>query len=344
MNLKPLITTLGLGALTVALVALPAASAHKQDPANLEPLSLDQALARLADAETQAAQAQKAFAQTAEVEKQLARAQKALKHLDAVEDFSDDEDEDTPVIVDVGHGWLGVGVSEVSAGKVKELKLPAERGVLLGKIVPDSPAAKAGLKENDVITEINGQRVEGTEQFRRMIREIPAGRTAQFTLWRDGHSQSLNVTVGKAEPRHGTTFVSPGTFAFNMPDMSQLNGMMEFSPWFTAHPRLGIDAEDLEGDFGKFFAAPEGEGVLVRGVFPDSPAAKAGLKAGDVITSVDGDRVRTVGELREKMVEKKGEKSIKIGLLRDKAPLTLSVEIPAPAEKHVHHNSVRTNI
>jgi len=83
---------------------------------------------------------------------------------------------------------------------------------------------------------------------------------------------------------------------------------------------------------------------LVRGVFSDMPAAKAGIKVGDVITSVDGDRIRSVGELREKLVEKKSEKSIKIGIIRNKAPLTLSIEMPPPGEKQEHHTSVRTNI
>src|SRR6476646_10829486 len=65
------------------------------------------------------------------------------------------DDPDTMVFLgDEGTSWLGVESQEVTSGKAKELKLPAERGVLLGRIVPDSPAAKAGLKDNDVITEI----------------------------------------------------------------------------------------------------------------------------------------------------------------------------------------------
>jgi len=323
MNSKVLITAAGLGALAVALVALPGSSARKQDPPSPPP----QVSIQMQDAEDQ-----------------IGEVQDALNHLDIVQDFSGDGDDAQTVVVGSGHGWLGVGVSEVTAAKVKDLKLPAERGVLLGKVVPDSPAAKAGLKENDVITEINGQRVEGTEQFRRMIREIPTGRTAQVTVWRDGRAQTLNVTIGKAESHHTTTFISPGTFAFHVPEMPQLNDLMEIGPWVGGKPRLGIDAEDLEGEFGNYFGAPEGEGILVRGVFADSPAAKAGLKAGDVITSVDGDRVRSVGELREKMVEKKSAKSVKLGLLRNKAPLTLDVEIPAPQQKQEHHSSVRTNI
>src|ERR1700674_3615439 len=90
-----------------------------------------------------------------------------------------DTEEFTAELGDDGASWLGVETHEVSSGEAKELKLPAEHGAVLGKILPDSPAEKAGLKENDVVTEINGQRVEGTAQFRRIIHEIPSGRSIQ---------------------------------------------------------------------------------------------------------------------------------------------------------------------
>ncbi|HYA63036.1 MAG TPA: PDZ domain-containing protein [Candidatus Sulfotelmatobacter sp.] len=323
MNAKQVLTVLGLGALTVALVALPGTSAHKQAPSTSSSVSCSQVQQ---DAARLANDARMALVQS------------------NVADIVTGDDDDVQVFVSSDHGWLGAGISEVTADKVKEFKLPAERGVLLSKIVPDSPAAKAGLKENDVVTEINGQRVEGTEQFRRMIREIPAGRTAQFTVWRDGRAQSVSVTIGKSAPQYNTSVVSPGTFAFHIPEMPELNDLMESGPWFAGRPRLGIDAEDLQGEFGTFFGAPDGEGVLVRDVFSDSPAAKAGLKVGDVITSVDGEKIRSVGDLREKLVEKKDQKTVKLGLLRNKAPLSLSVEIPPPAKRHERHNSVRTNI
>jgi S1-C subfamily serine protease len=126
--------------------------------------------------------------------------------------------------------------------------------------------------------------------------------------------------------------------------MPQIDDLTISGPMFAGSPRLGIDAEDLDGDFGNFFGAPDGQGVLVRGVFSDSPASKAGLKVGDVIVSADGDRIHSIGDLREKLIDKHDEKTIKLGVLRNKAPLTLTVEIPPPAERHEHHNSVRTNI
>jgi len=271
-----------------------------------------------------------------------------------VQEFDDPklaDDDNFQIFMGSGGGWLGVGVSEVSADKMKALKLPEERGALLGKIVPDSPAAKAGLKENDVVLEINGQRIEGTEQFRRMIHEIPAGRTASLTVWRDGRSQNIKVAVGKQEAGNRKMFVDgPKSFAFKMPtmpampDLSGLEHLRTFSMISPGRPVLGIDAENLEGDFGNYFGAPDGEGVLVRGVFANSAAAKAGLKVGDVITSLNGERIHNASELREKLLTSHEAKSIKLGVLRNKSSVTLTVELPQQKEEEEHFLSERTNI
>ena len=267
------------------------------------------------------------------------------------DDPKDSDDDNFQMLMGSGGGWLGVGVSEVSADKVKALKLPGERGALLGKIVPDSPAAKAGLKENDVVLEINGQRIEGTEQFRRMIHEIPAGRTANLTVWRDGRSQNIKVTLGKQDTGNMKVFAGgPKSFAFKMPtmpampDLSGLEHLRTFSMISPGRPLLGIDAENLEGDFGNYFGAPGGEGVLVRGVFANSAAAKAGLKVGDVITSLNGERIHNASELREKLLTGHEAKTIKVGILRNKSELTLSVELPQQKEEEEHFLSERTNI
>jgi serine protease Do len=261
------------------------------------------------------------------------------------------DDDNFQILMGAGGGWLGVGVSEVSADKAKSLKLPEEHGALLGKIVPESPAAKAGLKENDVVLEINGQRVEGTEQFRRMIHEIPAGRSANLTVWRDGRSQSIKVTVGKQEAGNMKVFADgPKTFAFTMPtlpempDLSGLDHLRSFLTVSPGRPLLGIDAENLKGDFGNYFGAPDGEGVLVRRVFANSPAATAGLKVGDVITSLNGDRIRNASELREKLLTHHEEKSIQLGILRNKSELKLSVELPKQEWEEEHSLPERTHI
>jgi len=231
--------------------------------------------------------------------------------------------------IGMGSAWMGVAIDEVSDDKAKELKLPAVRGVLLTEVQDDSPAAKAGLKPGDVITEYDGERIEGTAAFRRMIRETPPGRTVRLTYWRDAQSQSVSVelesrrdeiqgAIQRAMPPDFVFRTGPGMF----PDMPMMMGRT---------PRLGIEAIDLSGQLGEYFGAPDGEGVLVTDVMADTPAAKAGLKAGDVITKLDGDRVHSVGELRAKLGEKHEEKSVTLTLLRRGAEMSLTVEPQQPA-------------
>ena len=251
---------------------------------------------------------------------------------------------------DEGPSWLGVETHEVTAENAKELKLPAERGVVVAGVTKDSPAAKAGLKEKDVITEVNGQRVEGAAQFRRMIHEIPAGRAAQLTVWRDGRAQTLSATLGAAEERHDKWMgATPGAFAFHMPDvqipeMPSIDWGEGMNTVLAGRPRLGIDAEDIGGQLGSFFGAPDGEGILVRNVNRGSPAEKAGLKAGDVITSCNGERVRSLGDLRQKLASQNDAKTAKIGVLRNRSDVTLSVELPARTSKTQRRIMQRTNI
>ena len=258
-----------------------------------------------------------------------------------------------------GPSFLGIEAREVTPESVKQYKLQAERGVLVGRVAPDSPASKAGVKETDVITEVDGQRVEGSTQFRRMIREIPAGRTVQLTVWRDGHAQTLSAKLDQAEELHrvmsGTV---PGSFSFRMPevevpDMPEIQAppdgpIVAFGDGdnlaFAAplHPRLGIDAEDIGGQLGSYFGVPEDEGVLIRSVKAGSAAEKAGLKAGDVITKFDGERIRSLGELREKLAAK--NETATLSLTRDKKEMTLNVELPAAPAKMRHHAAHSTNI
>ena len=352
MNKRNLFTIGGAAAFGLALVALPASPARAQKPEDSTVTRLQQKLDEL----QAKLQAQLESQQVQEAE--LAVTDALEESAQAVEEENQDPevlprvatDDLNIVIGDDGSGWLGVETHEVTADKAKELKLSAERGVVLGRIVPDSPAAKAGLKENDVVTEINGQRVEGAAQFRRMIHEIPAGRSIQLTVWRDGRTQAISATLGKSEERHHAMKMvapTPGTFAFRMPEIPEIPPM-EWNGGMLAggQPRLGIDAEDLSGQLGAFFGAPDGEGILVRDVNSGSPAEKAGVKAGDVITSLNGDRIRTVGDLREKLSAKRDDKdrTVKLGVLRNKSDISLTVELPAPAARPKRLVSRRTSI
>lgn len=355
MNKRNLLIVGGVAAFSLALIALPAAPAKSQNQNDSTVARLRQKVAEL---QAQLDGRRAALADAAKVRAELttdmalaqdlSQADQAVQELEALPEV--EQDALNMVIDDEGSSWLGVELHEVTSESAKELKLSAERGVVVGRIVPDSPAAKAGLKEKDVVTELNGQRVEGAAQFRRMIHEIPAGRSVQLTIWRDGRTQSLSVTLGKSEEgRHSFKMVTPeqGNFMFRMPEIPAIppmewNGEMLFG----GQPRLGIDAEDLSGQLGTFFGAPDGEGILVREVNSGSPAEKAGVKAGDVITSFNGERIRTLGDLREKLSAKRDdkEKTVKLGVLRNKSEVSLTVELPAPASRAKRLISRRTNI
>jgi serine protease Do len=315
------IAAAGIVALAPVLMALPGRSSAGQEPDKAEPAS-----------------------------------QKVRPGIEDFQDLLEQGPGNVEVLLDSeGPSWLGVEAREVTPENVKEYKLPAERGVVVGRVAPESPASKSGLKETDVITEVDGQRVEGAAQFRRMIREIPAGRTVQLTIWRDGHTQSISATLGKAEENHRAMLkAAPGSFAFRMPEVVEIPDMPEIPAieWDNGdmmvlpggHPRLGIDAEDINGQLGSYFGAPDGEGVLVRSVNAGSVAEKAGLKAGDVITKFNGERIRSLGELREKVAGKNDGKPAQLSVLRNKSEVTLTVDLPAPAQKLKQKVAHSTNI
>jgi len=221
-------------------------------------------------------------------------------------------------------GWLGVSIDEVSAQKAQELKLPGLYGVQVTDVGADSPAAKAGLKNGDVITDYNGQRVEGVIEFRRMVRETPPGRAIKMTVWRDGRSQSLSAEMGKS-PNQDAPFEGMlrrfGNLASNFgPNMFGLGAAVP------ATSVLGITGQDLSGQLGRYFNAPDGGAVLITGVEANSPAAKAGLQAGDVITKLDSSRVRTMRELREQLRENREAKNVTLSVLRKGSELSVNVE------------------
>ena len=245
-------------------------------------------------------------------------------------------------------GWLGIGIGEITAEKVSELKLQEERGVEILTVMPDSPAQKAGLKEHDVVLEYSGIRVDSAQQFQRLVRETPAGRTVPLVISRDGATQTFEVTLGQ---RYRGRLAQPGSkewkdlleeFTIHIPkiEIPDLPGIMVFS----GASRLGIDGESLTEQLGAYFGVPDGKGVLVRSVDRSSPASKAGIQAGDVIVKLDGERVESVRDLRSLLREKsgKGHTRLPATLIRNKQEKTVNVNLAdSKQESKLHRKSRR---
>jgi serine protease Do len=238
------------------------------------------------------------------------------------------------VIHGAGGGYLGIGGMEFTADKVKSLGLKDEAGVLVSSVAEDGPAAKAGVKEGDVVLEFNGTPVQGTVQFQRMVGETPPGRQVKLTIWRNGASQTLTATIGERKNMVTTMIPEDGhPWGMDMPSMPSMPRMPEMNmPRFEAimpSPALGIYGEPLgENDqLAEFFGVTDG--VLVRSVRKGTAAEKAGIRAGDVITKVDDSHVSQSGDITRALRNARGKKSsVVVTIVRNKKemPITVSIE------------------
>lgn len=231
---------------------------------------------------------------------------------------------------DEGTGWLGLEMTEITAEKAKELNLNPVRGVQVTEILPDGPAAKAGLQTNDVIVQYDGHEVEGTVQFRRLVRETPPGRNVAITALRGGHEEKLTIQVGNRAKNLESELREATPLTLSVPSQSYSFKMDMPEVFMGMTPTLGIEAEDVTGQLGAYFKVPGDDGVLVRSVSSGTPAAKAGLKAGDVITRVDGLTVTTLAELRARLREKREEKTVSVMVMRQGSPLSVTVTLETP--------------
>jgi serine protease Do len=251
---------------------------------------------------------------------------------------------------DEGGGWLGVEIGEVTADKAKDMRLSEVRGVEVIDVEPDSPAAKAGLKEHDVITRYDGQAVEGTVQFRRLVRETPAGRNIPLAISRNGAAQNISVELGDRsalleKKMRGKMRDFDAAYAVATPNFDfHLDGPEVFGAMDGRTPLLGISAEDLSGQLGAYFGAPEGGGILVREVRAGSAAEKAGLKAGDVIIKIDSRPVSSLGELRQQLRDKTDEKSVSLGILRKGSEMNVAITIEKPQPMESTHMMRRAQL
>jgi serine protease Do len=230
--------------------------------------------------------------------------------------------------------YLGVGVAEISAERVKALKLKEERGVEVTRIEDGSPAQKAGLKTGDVVLDYNGQRIEGTEQFVRMVRETPEGRQVRLLISRDGNTQTLTAAI--AARKGPGTIVRPEIDPEGLQvEMQKLRDHLPFptpdTPQVVMGMRsvgLGIEAESITAQLAEYFGVKEG--VLVRSVVKDSAAAKAGMKAGDVITKVDETSVSQPQEITRALRTLQTKRTFPVIVVRNHKDVTLSVTLEEP--------------
>ncbi len=223
-------------------------------------------------------------------------------------------------------GEIGVRISDTKSG-----------GVEITDVQPASAAARAGLKAGDVILQFDGERVRSSRQFVRLVQETPPGRTVAATVSRDGKKQDVQITTSEG---HGSAMVIDGDFL-----RGRLNGLdqldrldhldrlrdlpfnFDFSfPMLSGGSRLGVTVTELTTQLADHLSAKGG--VLVTSVTDGSPASRAGIQAGDVITSLNGTNVESREDLARSLRQSDGEE-VTIGIVRDKHPMSLKANLEA---------------
>jgi serine protease Do len=229
----------------------------------------------------------------------------------------------------VRRGWLGVGLGEITPERAKALKLSDQSGVEVTHVDENSPASKAGLKENDAILEVNGQKVDDAEDFARMIGESAPGSKVTLGIWRGGAKQNISATL-EARPVQFFSFNGPNGMVMPTPPEFRSFEFPDgpFSVLTGQSPRVGFEGETLTPQLAEYFGVKEG--VLVRTVTAKTPAEKAGLKAGDVITKVGGTPVSSPREISGLI--RATRKTAAFTVVRNHKEITLNVEI---AERRV---------
>jgi len=212
-------------------------------------------------------------------------------------------------------GWLGISIQDITSKMAKKKNLKNDDGAYVSDVLDDSPADSAGVKEGDVIVEFNGKTIDDADDLLRAVQKSKPGMKTTIVVIRANEKKSLAISVGK--PRRANH--SSG-FAFAAP-------MPPRMPFFGATRTWGLQLSELNEQLGEYFGAPNGRGLLVEQVEKKSTGAKAGFKAGDVITKVNKNSIEELRDLSDALEDVETGDKVEVEVLRKGSSATLTVEI-----------------
>ena len=185
-------------------------------------------------------------------------------------------------LIDDGHvsrGWLGVVIQDLNQGLAESFGYDSNDGALVSEVTTDGPAATAGVRPGDIITCIDGKRIEGIDDLKLRIAQNRPGTEVELEVFRDGRDKKIAVELGELESDELTT-----------------------SREGVSGERLGMMLRTLTPDIARQIGEdPDLRGVVVTGVEPLSPAARAGIRERDVITHVHGEPVSDINDLKRRL-------------------------------------------
>ena len=193
----------------------------------------------------------------------------------------------------VDRGWIGVQIQPVDKDIAESLGMSNDKGALVAEAQDDGPGKAAGIKAGDVITAVDGKTIDGPRELARTIGNTAPGKEVEVTLWRDGKSETVKLTLGELKPDQKQASLDQG-----------------------GDSGKGATLDD----FGLTVTGSEdGKGLVVTDVEPGSPADDRGLQAGDIITAVNSTEVNGASDFEKAVgaAEKSGKKSVLVQITRD---------------------------
>ena len=197
----------------------------------------------------------------------------------------------------------------------------SDAGVEVESVREGSPASRAGVRADDVVVEFDGERARSAVQFTRLVRETAPGRSVRMVVTRNGSRQTLDVTP---EARGADDIRFPNITLDIDPEIAG-EWALEFGGAFLPR-RIGATVTSLTPQLAKYFGVEQG--VLVSEVTPNSPAEAAGMRAGDVITAINGEAVSAVGDVQRRIREAAAGSSLELRVMRDRKQMTFTAKMP----------------
>ena len=189
----------------------------------------------------------------------------------------------------VKRGWIGVSYQTVTDDIADSFGLDRARGVLVANVIADGPAAKAGLKRNDIIISFGGQEVPDLRRFPRFVANARVGSTLDIVVWRQGKEQPLKIRIGEQEEPEKQNAAAQG---------APKKPVEPDQPVASNIEQLGLTLQKATDQLRERYGLSDQiKGVVVTQVAPNSPAAEKQLQPGDVILEVDQKAVSTPAEV-----------------------------------------------
>ncbi len=233
-------------------------------------------------------------------------------------------------------GWLGVYIENIDSELAEEEGLPSTDGVYVNGIVDDSPAEEAGLKKGDVILKFNGQEARSVRRLTRLIEDTKPKTKVDIEILRNGDHHVLACEIGADD--HEVWAFGDGDWSFDAPhvvvprtpappDAPAAPRAYSFSLGQLSNSYMGVSLLDMSEQLAAAMGSPDG-GALINSVEDDSPAERAGLKAGDVIVEIDRKKMYDTDDVRKAIQKKEDGEVAIVRVLRGKnEDLTVDVKV-----------------